>query len=111
MKTLNQGDTWTPDITITQDSAAFDCTAYTVKMHIKASASESADDVKVLTASWTDQSAGEGYFTFTHGESKALTLRTYYYQIKLYTTADNTIVRSWDIEKLKIIEPLEKDIA
>jgi hypothetical protein len=111
MKTLFRGDTWTPTITVTQDDAAYDCTDYTVKMHVKATQSESADDVLVLVASWSDRSGGEGYFTLTHEESEELSIRTYYYQIKIYTSADNALVRSWDIEKLKILEPLEKDIT
>ena len=42
-KELYQGETWAPTIAITQDGAAFDCTAYTVKMYIKGSLSESAE--------------------------------------------------------------------
>ena len=108
-KRLVQGNTWIPTFIITIDDVAMNCTDYTVKMYIKASLSESADDVQILPANWTDRASGEGYFQLTNAMSKALGLSKYWYDIILYTTADSAVVATLAQDKIRVITTLEKD--
>jgi len=110
-KELYQGETWTPPIAITQSGAAFDCTLYTVKMYIKGSMSETAAAEVIIDIDWTDQSSGTGTFSLTHAVSKTLSLGRHFYETKIYTTADNALVKILEQDVLTIKESLEKDIA
>jgi hypothetical protein len=110
MKRLKQGNTWIPTFTITADDVALNCTNYTVKMYIKTARSESATATQTLSANWTTRDEGEGYFNLTHVMSKAMAVGKYWYEIVIYTTADNEIVQTLEQDRLFIVESLEKDI-
>jgi len=46
----------------------------------------------------------------THTQSKTLRVKDYYYQFKIYVTADNSVVKTVKQGILKMVEVLEKDI-
>ena len=110
---LNRGDTWSPVIRLYSDdeqTTTYDATGYTLVCHIKNELDEEAADVYVLSGSWTDAANGVGTFTLTHAQSKALFAREYYAFVKIYVTADNSVVKTIDKKILDIQEVLEKDI-
>ena len=108
-KYLKQGDTWTPILTVTEDGEPLDCCIYTAKMWIKAQLRETAPELFELDVSWTDQSGGIGYFNLTHAQSVTL-LGNYWYEVKLYEIASNTVVATLIQNKLIVRETLEADL-
>ena len=111
---LTLGDTWTPIIYLYSDeekTTAFDATGYAMKCHIKEKLDEDATEILELDGSWTDQGNGIGFITMTHTQSKGLRVKEYYFQVKVYVEADNSVVKTPKQGILKIIESLEKDIA
>ena len=110
---LKIGDTWNPTIRLYSDAemtVPFDATGYTLVCHIKDKLEESATEIYELAGSWTDAANGVGNVTMTHLESKDLYVKDYYYQFKIYVTADNSVVKTVKQGQLKMVEVLEKDI-
>ena len=107
---LKQGDTWTPIITFYDNGIAMDCTGYTSKLWIKASLEEPTEELFELTILWTDQDSGVGYFSFTHAQSITLPVGSYWYEIKLYESTSNTVVKTVIQDQLIVEEVLEKDL-
>ena len=108
-KYLKRGNTWTPTLTVTEDDEAYDCTGYTAKLWIKQTLKETAAEIAELTISWTDQAGGVGYFNLTHAQSAAMTGR-YWYEVILYETASNTVVKTLIQNRLIVRETLEADL-
>jgi hypothetical protein len=110
---LKIGDTWNPTIRLYSDdemTVTFDATGYTLVCHIKEKLEESATEIYELSGSWTDQANGVGDVNMSHTQSKALFVKDYYYQFKIYVTADNSVVKTVKQGILKMVEVLEKDI-
>ena len=110
---LKIGDTWNPTIRLYADenmTVTFDATGYTLVCHIKEKLEESATEIYELAGSWTDQSNGVGSVNLTHTQSKALRVKDYYYQFKIYVTADQSVVKTVKQGILGMVEVLEKDI-
>ena len=111
---LKRGDTWNPTIYLFSDkkkSIPYDATGMTLKCHIKEEMNETAPDIFVLDGTWSDQSNGVGSVNLTHTQSLQLMIRKYYAQFKVYTTSDNTIVKTPKQGILPVVEVLEKDIT
>jgi hypothetical protein len=111
---LKRGDTWNPTIYLYSDlkkTVPYDATDMTLKCHIKERMEETAPDIFVLTGTWTDQSNGVGNVNLTHVQSLQLRIMDYYVQFKIYTTLDNTVVKTPKQGILPVVEVLEKDIA
>jgi len=110
---LKIGDTWNPTIRLYSDgemTVTFDATGYTLVCHIKEKLEEDATELFELSGSWTDEANGVGTVNMTHTQSKTLRVKDYYYQFKIYVTADNSVVKTVKQGILKMVEVLEKDI-
>ena len=110
---LKVGDTWNPTIRLYSDkelTVPFDATGYTLVCHIKEKLEESATEILELAGTWIDQANGVGSVNMTHDQSKALRVKEYYYQFKIYVTADNSVVKTVRQGILNMVEVLEKDI-
>lgn len=107
------GDTWNPTIRLYSDenmSVTFDATGYTLVCHVKEKLEESATEILELSGTWSDAANGVGSVTMTHTQSKGLRVKEYYYQFKIYVTADNSVVKTVKQGILDMVEVLEKDI-
>jgi len=113
-KYLKQGDTWTPELTITEIDedgveTAYDCIGCIAKMWIKAQLRETAPELFELDVNWTDQAGGIGYFSFTHAMSVTL-LGRYWYEVILYEELGLDIVKTLIQNRLIIGTTLEADL-
>jgi hypothetical protein len=107
------GDTWNPTIRLYSDeemTVTFDATGYTLVCHIKDKLQEDATEILELAGSWSDAANGVGSVNMTHTQSKTLRAKDYYYQFKIYVTADQSVVKTVKQGILKMVEVLEKDI-
>jgi len=108
-KELRQGNSWNPQIAITEDDVAKNCIGFECMMIIKSSKDETATAVQTLSLAWISKSGGTGSFSLTPVLSKALSLATYYYEVFLYKT-DGSFNRSIADGDLVILPTLEKDM-
>ena len=111
---LKRGDTWNPTIYLYSDkkkTIPFDATGYDLKCHIKERMEETAPDVFVLSGNWTDIANGVGSVDLTHPQSLQLRVMDYYFQFKVYVSADNSVVKTPKQGILQVVEVLEKDIS
>lgn len=110
---LKRGDTWNPTIRLFSDeemTVTYDATGYTLVCHIKDKLDETAPEIFELAGSWTDQANGVGTVKLDHDDSKTLRVKEYYFQFKIYVTADQSTVKTVKQGILKVVEVLEKDI-
>ena len=110
---LKRGDTWNPTIRLYSDekmTVTYDATGYTLVCHIKEKLDEDATEILELAGSWTDEGNGVGTVNMSHTQSKALFVKDYYFQFKIYVTADNSVVKTVKQGILSVVETLEADI-
>lgn len=90
------GETWTPTLYLFSDKkkqVPFNANGYSLVCHIKERLENSAPIIFALTGIWTDELNGVGTVNLTHAQSKTLKLKEYYFQFKIYVTADNSVVK------------------
>jgi len=104
-KYLKQGNTWIPILTVTDDDEPFNCTGYTAKLWIKETLKETAPEIQELDIDWIDQAGGIGYFYLAEEISAAM-LGRYWYDVILYETVGNTVVKTLIQDRLIVRETL-----
>lgn len=106
---IKRGNTWIPELVITQGDEAFDCTGYTAKLWIKETLKEISPEIQELDINWTDQANGLGYFTLTHAMSSNM-LGKYWIEVILYYETTFEVVRTLIQDRLIIRETLEVNL-
>lgn len=109
MATIYRGNTWNPSFIVKKDGVNFNCTDYTIKAVIKSKLLSSDSSLFTLSANWIDQANGQGNFKLESDESKTLTGNRYYFAAYLYKTSDQSLVKTFQQEELKVEESLVVD--
>jgi len=112
-KKLKPGEPWEPIFRVYDEDedgvlTAKDCTGMSLVWIFKRSKLETETAITSITASWTDQSGGVGYFSLPETTTINFT-STYWHQVILYNTSTGAIVKPFDIYKLIMVPTLEKD--